>query len=123
MADQKVYVSIDYMGYKMNKQDILYCQADLLKSLQHLQELRKIRKEKNNLKLKLARQLAELLKTLEEIKELFPTPVIPKGMGMHDKEELEFKEDKKELDKHNKQSRTIEQELREIQEKIKGLNK
>ena len=119
MTSQKVYVSIDRLDYKKNKQGVLSCQEDLLLSLKHLQDLKKIRLEKNNLKLKLAKQILRFAKKLDDIKINLPEPKIPKNL----KKDNEFeKEDLPILKEQTTKNKSIEKELYEIRARIKALN-
>ena len=125
MAEQKVYVSVDYLEYKQGKQDLLSCQVDLLRSLKNLQEIRKIRAEKNKLKLKLARQLSKILKDVESLRGELPQPKLPKNIHHQElDDDLDLNDEDRSLKKSREvKNRSVEQELLEIQRKINQLNR
>ena len=117
MALKKVYVSISREEYKENRLLLLNSQADILKIMKRLETIKKIRIEKKNLGGILLRQYSSFLENLKNLKSYLPDAQIPK--------EHEAKiTSKKKIHKEEIAVDTFEldNELKNIQEKLKMLN-
>jgi len=115
---QELYVSFKKNEYKTGKSDVLECQADLLKIMRYFENLRRIKIEKNRLKIQMANILNEIKLEIDEINKKFPDIKIP-GEAKRKTEEIK---DWGIEESHSERYREIDAELREIQEKLKGLN-
>ena len=118
---KSLYISLDYPEYKRNKANLLSTQIDLLNLMKHIQTFKKIRQEKNNLKMQLQVLFEKLAVDLKNINTKFPNPSIPKNLRdkFEPKEKPSFKivePEEQNIDK------TIDNELLEIQEKLRRLN-
>jgi hypothetical protein len=119
--DKELYVSIDCREYKENKQNLLNSKIDLLNSVKHLQNFRGVLTEKNKLKFQLFKLFFELLGNLKSLEERFPE--VPRSKKKVKKEFISRIESSIDEQENNRKQVQIEQELREIQEKLKQLNK
>jgi len=117
MKKDELYVSVDEQGYRINKTNILNSQVDLLNVLKHLEKLKQMKIEKNKLKLRLYRLFSEVLGSLKVLEKEMPTPRIPKGLERHEVEEVGV-EVKKPFSRYEE----IDNELKEIQDRLVGLN-
>jgi hypothetical protein len=125
MKDKEVYVSFDRGEYRKNKSNILNSQADLLNIAKALQQFKQLRSEDARLRMHLHKMFEQVLKNLEGIEEKLPTPEIPKSV----KKELdigdikEVKEDF-EIEKSITEEKTnsLDEELRNIQDRLNNLN-
>ena len=113
---EELYISFTPESYKLNKSHILNCKADLLKTLKHLYHLKVISKQKAELKVHLHRLLSNTLKDIENLKEIIPSPKIPKTVRSEEEkvQETPYLPSPKE---------SIDKELKEIQKKLNALNK
>ena len=119
MDDKSLFISIEPGEYKSNKADLLNSQADVLNSMKNMHKLNQFKIEKTKLKNRMNRLLRSLLKDIDELETQLPKPTIPKAIREKNKEphvvEEEFELDTEQQDK-------IEQELLNVQEKLKELN-
>jgi len=128
MKNQDIYISIDPITYKNSKANLLSTQIDLLNIMKHLQNLKKIKREKRKLKKELHQLFQELLKDLENLENHLPNSEIPKQLQakINTKRTKEIETPKPKIQKQPKPAetidKTIEQELREIQNKLRALN-
>lgn len=127
MMPKDIYISIDPQSYKQNKANLLSTQMDLLNIMKHLKDLKRIKREKRKLKRELHELFKLLTQDLENLENHLPTPEIPKAI--QDKitppvtKEIEPAKPKTAKSKPaEKVSLTIEQELKEIQDKLRKLN-
>jgi hypothetical protein len=116
MAYDEVYVSIERNNYRKNKANMLNCQANLLHSLKILHNLSVSARQKADLKRKLHTTSKNIIKEINLLKEKLPDVELPKEVK---KELKEKKEAKKDYTKRN----LIDEELKQIQEKLEKLNK
>ena len=118
MTKQELYVSFNPLEYKKQKANILSAQADILNSVQKLQNIQKLKRQKANLKMELERLLSSILKDLESIQDKIPNPRLPKTL----KEKQEPEETSAEIQEQKQHEQNIEQQLQDIQDKLKKLN-
>ena len=118
MADRKeLYVSVDPEIYRANKSNVLLSQADLLDTIKRLQNLKVLARQKAKLKIQLLKLFSSVLADLDKIKGNLPTPKVPKSVqGVIEKEDVVGV--KVDLSKRA----AVDQELMEIQEKLRELN-
>ena len=117
MKNQELYVSFSPDIYKQNKANILSIQAELLTTLKHLNNLKKIQKQKSKLKNHIKRISKQVSDEIKQIQEDLPTPSVPKSL--HRETPTQIARETKELDNKNKD---IDDELRAIEEKLARLN-
>jgi hypothetical protein len=118
MADKKeLYVSIDPVVYRANKSNVLLCQADLLDAIKRLQNLGVLTRQKAKLKIQLYGLFSSVLADLDKIKGRLPTSKVPKSV-----KEVVVGEKKVEVKRDFSKRGAVDQELMEIQEKLRELN-
>ncbi len=128
MENKDLYISINPRKYKENKANLLSTQIDLLNLMKHLQNLKKIKQQKSKLKMELHKLFTELGKDLKKLESNLPKPSIPKKIRDKLKQTREIGNIEPEEIIREPQSpaetidATIEQELLEIQEKLRILN-
>ena len=128
MKNKDIYISINPKKYKENKVKVLSSQMELLNLMKHLQNLKKLRKEKNKIKLELHKLFQELGKDINSLEKKLPKLPIPKKIRDKIKSTKEIELGDKETPEVIEQEpietvdKTIEQELKEIQEKLEILN-
>lgn len=117
VQEKEVYISIRPEEYKHNRSQLLNTQMDILDALKHLEKLKLIRKQQNIFKQKVHLCFEKIIFEIEGLEKILPNSHIPKIVKTHKIKESILKEDKK----TTKEER-IEQELLDIQEKLKILN-
>jgi len=117
-SEEELYVLINPDSYRTNKFNILTNQADLLSTLKRLQNLKVLARRKNDLKKKIWKHLITITNSIKTIQKEIPTPQVPKTIKHQEKELNEPKEIQESLTKRNE----IDNELTEIQEKLRELN-
>jgi len=124
--NQEIYISIEPAEYRRQKSLVLGSQMDILNSIKHIQSIQKIKAEKAKMKI-LLKNLADSIG--EDIDNL--RAKLPKVKELKQKQEKAPKQEKtkekiiieqKELHAISNRKRTIDDELRELQNKIKMLN-
>ncbi|MFZ5955733.1 MAG: hypothetical protein ACOYT4_04880 [Nanoarchaeota archaeon] len=119
----EIYFSLDYEIYKNGKCALLNSQIDMLDSVKHLNSIKKIRAQKNSLKIKLSELLASVSQDLKSLDNNMPNPKIPKDSGQKNKSKKKDNDEYSELEyQENNENFEIDRELREIQEKLQRLN-
>ena len=120
---EQLYVSIDKEDCENNKVNALKSQIDILNSLKHIENLKKIRARKAHYKIKLKKLLSEIIFLIENIEDKMPAPEIPKSLKEKEKPKKKNKEKPKKKKKKKKKSRKkeIDEELRYIQGKLNEL--
>jgi len=118
IKDKELYVSFDYKEYKDNKANILSSQIDLLGSIKHLENLRRIKKQKRNFKLYLHKLFSSVLQSLESLENKLPKPKIPQFLQSPE----EIKTFIIESEENRSKQKAVDDELREIQAKLAQLN-
>lgn len=116
---EELFISISPEVYRKNKSTILKGQADILQTLKHLQNLRVLSRQKNDLKKQLHKLLSATTTQINSIQHKMPTPLVPKTIQKHKESKLETKFKTKQA--FSKQYE-IEEELRLINAKLQELN-
>ena len=116
MVNEELYVSISPSSYRTNKSNILMSQADLLNTLKRLHNLTVLARQKHDLKKQLRKLFTSTLTEIDSLQEKMPTPKIPKSIQRE-----KFQENKIKKQTFSKRD-DIEDELKQIQEKLKELN-
>ena len=117
VSEKELYVEIEPGEYKQNKANVLGAQADLLSSVRHLQKLGKLKAQKNNLKTHLYNLFESIKESLEVLEEQMPGPHLPKSIA-----QIPERQEKDILEQYDEKEMRIEQELKEIREKLRVLN-
>ncbi len=99
------YVKLSYAEKKYGEKNLLQSQLQLLNSIKHLKEYKKLRKQELLLKIKLKEKVIE---TIDELKMLDKR--LPKVQPKH-----------KISRKENKENLSLENELEKIKNKLKAL--
>lgn len=122
--EKPLYISVEPNLYRDSKTGLLNSQIDLLNSMKHLHSLKEIKNEKFQHKMKLFSLFPSLLTDLNKLEQRFPKVASPKEPQIQKvpefpsiKESPKLKKAKTETKRHS-----IEDELLEIQEKLKRLN-
>jgi len=113
---EELYISVSPQNYRSNKSSVLMSQADSLTILKRLHNLKVLARQKHDLKKRLHKLLESVSTTVGNMQEKMPTTKMPKEMKS--KEQI-IKRPKKEM---SAKSSVIEDELMQIQEKLKQLN-
>lgn len=127
--EKALYISVDLDDYKKNKSNALRAQAEILKSVKRLHNLKYLYSQEAKLKKRLHKAFETITVSIERIEKEFPDGKLPKAIKekiepfeekvTNQNQEFEKKKIRKELDE--KQS-SIDLELQEIQEKLRVLN-
>ena len=125
-SSEQIYISIDPQDYKKDKSLILNSQVDILNTIKHLQNLRKIKEDKTKLKSRLRDLSMQINTQIQSLQNKLPEVKIPKPKTEKIQEKIirKLKSANQSIEhadiqrKHN----SIDDELREIQEKLKTLN-
>lgn len=103
---------------RIAKRDLLASQINTLKILQSLQNYKKLRLEELRKKEKIAIKLKSVKADITKLKKILPKVIIPQILK-HNK--LEEKEEKPRIHPAIRKYGTIEDQLRQIQAKLKAL--
>lgn len=103
-----IYSKIEYEEARNSRKNLLESQAGLLRSLQHLENYRNLRKKEFMLKIKLKKNMKEIK---DNIKEILKNAPKTEGTKPHKKKEEE-----------TKTVLSIESELSDIQDKLRELS-
>ena len=114
-SKEELYVSIDPDNYRKDKSQLLNSQADLLNILKRLHNLKVLARQKHDLKIRLSKLLNSTLSEIDNLQDKMPTPKIPKSVR---EEEPKKEEKKRDFSRRD----DIEEELKQIQEKLMQLN-
>jgi hypothetical protein len=114
---EELFISVSPQEYRKNKSSILLSQTDILLTLKHLQNIKVLTSQKNDLKKKLHKLLSSTLTQIDYLQEKMPTPQVPKTIQKHTNSKSTIKE-KTTFSKRDE----IEEELRSIQAKLQKLN-
>ena len=114
-SKEELFVSIAPSTYMGNKSNILKNQADLLQSLRRLHNLKVLTRQKNDLKIRLNKLMSLAMLEIDSIQGRMPTPKIPKAIQKYEPQETKPTES---FYVRNE----IENELKQIQEKLRQLN-
>lgn len=121
MANENlVHIKLEYSEGLQTKSDILNLEAGLLRMLKSARDYHSMRTTELKMKIELARRIKLSENSIKNLRLLIPRPVIPKMLKHETKDKfssLEFKE--KET---TEEDVDLEQQLREINEKLQALN-
>ena len=117
-TQEDLFLSFDSRESKLGKALILNSEIDLLNALKRLNKIGRLKQQKNKLKLQLHKLTNAILTSMENLEGFLPDPDISEIREKLGDDVEEFDD----FDHEVKQS-SIEKELREIQEKLKKLNK
>lgn len=115
VTTEELYISLSPESYKINKSNVLICQASLLEILKRLHKLKVLSRQKKDLKISLYKLISSTLSEIDSIQGKMPTPAIPKGVHKSNEPKPKSKEAFSMRD-------DIEDELRLIQKKLRELN-
>ena len=121
MKDKELYVSFEPDEYKKNKSNILNSQVGLLNIVKILQRLKKLRSGESVFKIQMGKIFSDVLKSLDNIEEKIPTPDISKSIKKEFDEKRGF-EDEFNTEVDEEKTKSIDQELQNIQERLAYLN-
>ena len=129
-SKEEIYLSLNKEDYKNSKSNILNSQANILKILKHFQNLKILSRQKDDLKKRLHKLSSSLISEIELIQNKMPSSNIPEEIQINIKKKEEPLETPKPKSKPKRvvvkrdlnKTQDIEDELREIQEKLKILN-
>jgi len=116
-----IHLRFDYSEAKGGKRDILSSQMGMLKISQNLANYKKLRLEELKKKEKIYSKLASLKVDLNKLHKLMPVLKIPKILER--KEDVIERKVEEKLAPEIKRYGTIEDQLRQIQEKLKLLER
>jgi len=115
-SKEELYVLLDHDEYRIGKAGILNSQADSLRILKHLHNLKVFSRQKSELKKELLALFEDISWRISSIEGRFPKPKVPKSVRT-------VVEDHKESKVRDYSKRdNIDEELASINEKLKGLN-
>jgi len=114
---QDVYVSIDSNVYKFGKSELLKTQMNILTMQKNLDDLKKTKIQTIRKKLALKKLILTLKERINLLEKDIPVPIVPNHLKP--KKEKKTKTIK---EIHISRRDMIEQELNDIQEKLRRLN-
>jgi hypothetical protein len=123
--EKPLYISVEPNLYRDSKAGLLNSQIDLLNSMKHLHTLKDIKNEKFQHKMKLFNLFPSLLADLNRLEQKFPKVASPKEQSTPIQKQITLPKEEVPKIKSIKtiaKRQSIEDELREIQEKLKRLN-
>ncbi len=113
-----VYIKLEYNESIQSKRDILASQIGLLKLMKRIRHYRFLRIEELKLKAQMYGKIKELITNIKKIKTSFPKIKIPQLKKSEEKEEFVKKiRETKESD----YDKMLENQLQEIQEKLRSI--
>lgn len=122
-TEEELYISISSKDYVMDKSAILMSQASLLHALKRLHNIKILARQRHDLKERLYRLSTSILNEISSIQTKMPSPEVPKTIK---KESFETKSDFKQKKEYKpireEREDEIENELRNIQAKLRELN-
>ncbi len=133
-SKEEIYFSLNREDYKNSKSNILNSQANILKILRHFQNLKVLSRQKEDLKKRLHKLSSSVISEIELIQNKMPSSNIPEEIQIkiqkrEETREKQFGEIKPEVKPKKivvkrdlNKTQDIEDELKEIQEKLKILN-
>ena len=80
---EDLFISISPQIYRKNKSAILMGQSDLLQTLKHIQNLKVLSRQKNDLKKRLHKIMSSTLVQINSLQAKMPTPKVPKTVPQH----------------------------------------
>ena len=134
---EELYISLDPQEYKQGKTQILSTELDIITPIRHFRSIRKLAAQKAILKSRLHKLFESIAKSTEFIETHMPKPSIPKSLqnvigqraqkAAIPKENLsqtaKQAEREEQEPKMDAQDRRLDNELQEIQAKLRMLNR
>jgi hypothetical protein len=120
---QTIHIKLDYSEAKQGRKEILISEMNLLKLSKSIKRYKELRTAELENKQKIYQAMIEIKKNLTKLQKLMPMPKIPKLIEdkyIPEKTEQEIKEIVQESLPRT-DTRSIEQELEDIQRKLKSL--
>jgi hypothetical protein len=118
-STEELFISISPQIYRQNKSSGLMSQVELLHSLKHLQNLKVLSRQKNDLKGKFHKLLSSIIRQVDALQAKMPTPQLPETVQKHEKPRSESVPKVKKI---SPKRDAIEEELIQIQAKLQALN-
>lgn len=118
--DDLIHVQFEHEELTQSKKDILSSEMNLLKIKSIMREYSLLREEELKTKLKLYRNMKEMMGDINKLQKILPQVQVPNILKKETETKEEFKRkiiEKKETPEDKK----IEEQLREIQEKLRSL--
>lgn len=125
MADKELYISLEPQEYRKNKSYVLSSQIDMLTCMKHIQKIKEIHAEKTRYKAVLYELVSSILFDIEKLQTKFPKVAkLPekKEQKINPEVKIKLPKEPREQKEHINKSLSIEEELREIQARLKQLN-
>ena len=116
MSENPIYSKIDYPNAISARRNLLESQANLLRSLQHLENYKDLRKKEIVWKIKLKNNVKEVKESVSKI-----LKHVPKTSGVK-QIETEFREKQKKKKKESPVKMSVEAELSDIQRRLQELS-
>ena len=118
-----IHVQLEYNETIQSKKDTLSSEMNLLKIKKNMRTYHLLRKEELKTKLKLYRKLKEIMTGINRLQKTLPEIKVPKVLKKEEKyapakQEIERKIEKT---KENQYDKDLENQLREIQRKLREL--
>jgi hypothetical protein len=118
--EELIHIRLNYFEAKKGKTDLLSSEVNLLKIIQAINRYKKLRIKELENKEKIKNKLKQTNSNIKKLQKLLPKYKIPKILEESMKKEVR-PEKKKEIKIESKN--TLESQVREIQEKLKVLQK
>lgn len=116
-TSEELFISVSPQTYLENKSSTLMSQAELLHTLKHLQNLKVLSRQKNDLKKTFYKLASSISNQIDSIQKKMPTPEVPEEISNH-----EVKQEPHKTKKTSSRQDEIEEELRLIHSKLQQLN-
>lgn len=117
MNNEVVHLKLEYPEALEGRKDMLSSEINTLQLLRIIKKYHTIRNQELNKKIEMQKKIKDIQKNLELMTKLMPKPKIQKIMKNIN---VKTKEDKNNLN-HDKDINPIEEELKEIQKRLKEL--
>ncbi len=114
-----IHVKLEYKEALNSKRNLLSSQRDLLKSLKLMNQYYILRLDELKIKAKLHRAMKETLTDINKIEKILPKANVPKILRKEEEEGYQFT--KKQQKRKEEYSKNIEEQLAEIQNKLRML--
>lgn len=114
-SENLLHIKLDYQENLEGKGNLLYIESSLLKIVRAIKNYREIRGEELRLKQELGKKIKEYLSSLKTLKTVLPKQFLPK-IKKEVKSEPVYKKEIKEI---AKEEGDLEEQLREINRKLK----
>lgn len=121
MSENLIHIKLDYDEYLETRKEILNTQKDLIDLLRTVKRYHIIRSTELQLKLMLQKKIKELKLNNSKIEKVLPKIRVPNILKREKEEDLIKKESPVKKMKKEDYDKNIEEQLKEIQEKLKRL--